>query len=37
MADILEVRGLNFRYTDSPRKAVEDFDLRVPEGEIVVH
>ena len=33
---LLEVNKLSFRYPDSPRKAVEDFDLAVPEGEIVV-
>jgi energy-coupling factor transporter ATP-binding protein EcfA2 len=27
---------LNFRYPDSPKKAVVDFDLAVPPGEIVV-
>ena len=36
MADILEIRGLNFRYPDSAKKAVADFDLVVPEGEIAV-
>jgi len=36
MADILEISGLNFRYPDSPKKAVSDFDLSVPEQEIVV-
>lgn len=36
MADILEIEGLNFRYPDSQKKAVSDFDLKVPEGEIVV-
>jgi len=36
MADILEISGLNFRYPDSPKKAVADFDLSVPEQEIVV-
>ena len=36
MADILEVNGLSFRYPDSPKRAVEDFQLTVPEGEIVV-
>jgi energy-coupling factor transporter ATP-binding protein EcfA2 len=33
---ILEISGLNFRYPDSPKKAVSDFNLTVPEGEIVV-
>ena len=36
MADILEIRGLNFRYPDSAKKAVADFDLVVPESEVVV-
>ena len=36
MADILEISGLSFRYPDSPKKAVADFDLSVPEQEIVV-
>jgi energy-coupling factor transporter ATP-binding protein EcfA2 len=36
MADILEIAGLNFRYPDSQKKAVADFDLSVPEEEIVV-
>jgi len=36
LADILEIEGLNFRYPDSQKKAVSDFDLKVPEGEIVV-
>ena len=36
MANILEIQGLSFRYPDSPKKAVSDFDLSVPEGEIVV-
>ena len=35
MGNILEIRGLSFRYPDSPRRAVEGFDLAVPEGEIV--
>ena len=34
--DILEIRGLSFRYPDSSKRAVADFDLSVPEGEIVV-
>ena len=33
--DILKIDGLNFRYPDSTRRAVEDFDLAVPEGEVV--
>ena len=36
MSNILEIRGLSFRYPDSTKKAVADFDLAVPEGEIVV-
>ena len=36
MASILEINGFSFRYPDSGRKAVADFDLVVPEGEIVV-
>lgn len=36
MSNILEIRGLGFRYPDSAKKAVADFDLLVPEGEIVV-
>ncbi|HUK80325.1 MAG TPA: ATP-binding cassette domain-containing protein [Nitrososphaerales archaeon] len=36
MADILEIAGLNFRYPDSPKKAVSDFNFSVPEEEIVV-
>ncbi len=36
MSDILEIDNLNFRYPDSPRKAVSDFNLTVPEGEVVV-
>jgi energy-coupling factor transport system ATP-binding protein len=36
LANILEIQGLNFRYPDSTRQAVVNFDLAVPEGEIVV-
>ncbi len=36
MGDILDIEGLNFRYPDSQKKAVSEFDLSVPEGEIVV-
>ena len=36
MDNILEVDGLSFRYPDSARKAVSDFRLAVPRGEIVV-
>ncbi len=33
---ILEIDGLNFRYPDAPKKAVDSFSLQVPESEIVV-
>jgi len=36
MGNILEVKGLSFRYPEAPRLAVEGFDLQVPEGEVVV-
>jgi energy-coupling factor transporter ATP-binding protein EcfA2 len=36
LSDILEISGLSFRYPDSPKRAVSEFDLAVPEGEIVV-
>ena len=36
MPNILEIRGLGFRYPDSAKKAVADFDLAVPQGEILV-
>jgi energy-coupling factor transporter ATP-binding protein EcfA2 len=36
LSDLLEISGLSFRYPDSPRMAVADFDLAVPEEEIVV-
>lgn len=36
MADILQIDRLSFRYPESPRRAVADFNLVVPEGEIVV-
>ena len=36
MADILEIAGLSFRYPDSPKLAVSDFNLSVPEEEVVV-
>jgi energy-coupling factor transport system ATP-binding protein len=36
LSNILEIEGLSFRYPDSPKRAVADFDLAVPEGEIVV-
>lgn len=36
MVNLLELDKLSFRYPDSPRKAVVDFDLAVSEGEVVV-
>ena len=36
MTDLLEISGLSFRYPDSPKKAVEDFSLSVPEEQVVV-
>ena len=36
MAEILRIDGLSFRYPESPRRAVDGFDLSVAEGEIVV-
>jgi energy-coupling factor transporter ATP-binding protein EcfA2 len=36
MTSILEISGLSFRYPDSPKMAVSDFDLSVPEQEVVV-
>ena len=36
MPNVLEIRGLGFRYPDSAKKAVADFDLAVPRGEILV-
>ncbi len=36
MTDILEIKGLSFQYPDSPKKAVADFELSVPGGEVVV-
>ncbi|MBI3841251.1 MAG: ATP-binding cassette domain-containing protein [Thaumarchaeota archaeon] len=36
MGRILEIQRLNFRYPDSRKKAVVDFDLEVSEGEVVV-
>jgi energy-coupling factor transport system ATP-binding protein len=36
LANILEIQGLSFRYPDSTREAVANFDLAIPEGEIVV-
>src|SRR5215472_308056 len=36
MGNNLEIKGLSFRYPDAPRPAVSDFDLEVPDGEILV-
>ena len=36
MANILEIENLSFRYPDATRRAVAEFNLSVPEGEIVV-
>jgi len=36
LTDLLEISGLSFRYPDSPKKAVEDFSLSVPEEQVVV-
>jgi len=36
LGHLLEIDGLGFRYPDSPKMAVEGFDLDVSEGEIVV-
>jgi energy-coupling factor transporter ATP-binding protein EcfA2 len=36
LTDILEISALNFRYPDAPRLAVSQFDLVVPQEEIVV-
>jgi len=36
LVNLLELDKLSFRYPDSPRKAVVDFDLAVSEGEVVV-
>ena len=36
MGNILEIEGLGFRYPESPRRAVDDFHLKVEEGEVVV-
>jgi energy-coupling factor transporter ATP-binding protein EcfA2 len=36
LGDVLEIEGLSFRYPEAAKKAVADFDLRVPEGEVVV-
>jgi len=36
LSDLLEISELNFRYPDSPKNAVADFNLSVPEEEVVV-
>jgi energy-coupling factor transport system ATP-binding protein len=36
LGNILEIQGLSFRYPDARRKAVDGFELSVPEGEVVV-
>ena len=36
MANILEIDRLSFKYPDSPKHAVKDFNLSVGEGEIAV-
>ena len=36
MGDILGIERLNFRYPESPKNAVSDFELSIPEGEIAV-
>ncbi len=36
MSELLEISNLSFRYPDSPRKAVADFNLAVDEEEIAV-
>lgn len=36
MGDILDISGLSFRYPDATRLAVDNFNLNVPRGEIVV-
>jgi energy-coupling factor transporter ATP-binding protein EcfA2 len=36
MDRLLRIKGLSFRYPDSPKKAVEGFDLDVGEEEVVV-
>jgi energy-coupling factor transporter ATP-binding protein EcfA2 len=36
LSNILEISGLSFRYPDSAKRAVADFDLAVPRGEVVV-
>jgi ABC-type multidrug transport system fused ATPase/permease subunit len=34
-AGSIEIRGLGFRYEDSPRDAVKDIDLTIPQGAMV--
>jgi len=36
LAKILQIQRLNFRYPDSPKKALIDIDMEVGEGEILV-
>jgi energy-coupling factor transporter ATP-binding protein EcfA2 len=36
MSDLVEVKGLSFRYPDAQKWAVQDFDLSVAEGEVVL-
>ncbi|MBI3859014.1 MAG: ABC transporter ATP-binding protein [Thaumarchaeota archaeon] len=36
MANVLEIEKLNFTYVDTWKKVVSDFDLAVPEEEVVV-
>jgi len=36
LGNIVEVEGLSFRYPESPRRAVDGFNLEVKEGEVVV-
>jgi energy-coupling factor transport system ATP-binding protein len=36
LSELLEISDLSFRYPDSPKKAVSDFDLAVDEEEIAV-
>ena len=36
MGNLLEIENLAFRYPDSPRRAVDGFDLEVGESEVVV-
>ncbi len=36
MASLLEVEGFGFKYADSPKWAVKDFDLTAGDGEVIV-